>query len=83
VARPGQGKRGGYRTIIAYRAKARSVFLYGFAKNAKADLKPDERASLTKIGARWLNASEREIEVAIAEDELKEIDCGEEDEGQG
>ena len=28
-ARPGQGKRGGYRTIIAYRRGRRAVFLYG------------------------------------------------------
>ncbi len=42
VARPGAGRRGGYRTIIAYRRRDRAVFLYGFAKNAKADLTPDE-----------------------------------------
>jgi hypothetical protein len=79
VARPGQGKRGGYRTIIAYRARDRSVFLYGFAKNARSDLKPDERAGLAKIGARWLRASNAEIEAALADDELREIDYGEED----
>jgi hypothetical protein len=78
VARPGKGKRGGYRAIIAYRVRDRSVFLYGFAKNAKSDLKPDERASLAKIGARWLRASNAEIEAAIVDDELREIDYGEE-----
>jgi hypothetical protein len=82
VARPGQGKRGGYRTIIAYRARERSVFLFGFAKSARADLKPDEQADLARIGARWLKASEQEIEAAIANVELKEVDCGEEDESE-
>lgn len=33
VARKGQGKRGGYRTIIAFRLNDRAVFMYGFAKN--------------------------------------------------
>jgi hypothetical protein len=33
VARPGQGRRGGYRTIIAYRRDARSLFVMGFAKS--------------------------------------------------
>ena len=33
VARPGGGKRGGYRTIVAHRQGIRLVFLFGFAKN--------------------------------------------------
>jgi len=82
VARPGRGKRGGYRTIIAYRTRDRSVFLFGFAKSAKADLKPDELADLSRVGARWLKASDQEIETAIADDELKEVDCDEEDESE-
>ena len=82
VARPGQGKRGGYWTIITYRKRDRSVFLFGFAKNAIADLMADEQAALAKIGARWLNASEDEIEAAITQDELKEVSYGEEDESE-
>jgi hypothetical protein len=82
VARPGQGKRGGYRTVIAWRMRDRSVFLFGFAKNAKADLKPDELADLARIGARWQSASDDQIETAIAADELNEVDYGAEDEGE-
>ena len=35
IARPGKGKSGGFRTLIAYKVKARAVFLYGFAKSAR------------------------------------------------
>src|SRR3954465_11806237 len=35
VARSGQGRSGGYRMLIAYRAGARAVFLYAFAKNER------------------------------------------------
>ena len=83
VARPGEGKRGAYRTVIAYRRGDQAVFLYGFAKGTKSDLKPDERADLAKIGTRWLRASDEEIEAAIDSDELKEVDHGEEDESEG
>jgi len=38
VARPGGGRSGGYRTVIAYRASQRSVFLYGFAKNERDNI---------------------------------------------
>ena len=42
IARAGEGKRGGYRTIIVYRRGKRAVFVYGFAKSDKADLSPVE-----------------------------------------
>ncbi|MSO71943.1 MAG: hypothetical protein EXQ88_08065 [Alphaproteobacteria bacterium] len=32
VARSGQGKSGGFRTVIAYRRGSRAVFLFGFAQ---------------------------------------------------
>lgn len=83
VARPGGGKRGGYRTIIAYRRRGRAVFLYGFAKNAKADLTSDELEILASRGAAWLAADDDLIEAAIADERLKELDYGTEDEGEG
>jgi hypothetical protein len=73
VARPGEGKRGGYRTIIAYREDDRAVFLYGFAKNAKSDLEMEELAALARIGARWLSATAHEIEVAVTSNEVTEV----------
>lgn len=33
VARKGQGKSGGFRTVVAVKAQDRAIFLYGFAKN--------------------------------------------------
>lgn len=38
VARPGAGKRDGYRTIVAYQTQGRAFFLYGFAKNDRANI---------------------------------------------
>ncbi len=80
VARQGKGKRGGYRTIIAYRTRGRAIFLFGYAKSDKADLSPDEIEDLVEIGASWLNAIEQEIEEAVADERLKEIQYGAEDE---
>jgi DNA-binding transcriptional regulator YiaG len=58
VARPGQGRSGGYRTIIAFRRSGRAVFLYGFAKNERDNITSDELAELRKVGNNWLMASE-------------------------
>ena len=40
VARAGQGRSGGYRVLIAYRADERAVFLYGFAKRERDNINP-------------------------------------------
>ena len=42
IARAGQGKSGGYRTIVFFRRGERAVFAYGFAKSDKANLDADE-----------------------------------------
>lgn len=36
IARPGQGKSGGFRTLIVFRAGTRAIFVHGFAKSERA-----------------------------------------------
>ena len=78
VARPGQGKSGSYRTIIAYRQGDRAVFLYGFAKNERANLDDDELAYWRQIGRGYLALNEDGIEAAVAAGELTEVSHGDE-----
>lgn len=73
VVRQGQGKSGGYRTLIAYRAASRAVFLFGFAKSGQDNIDPATLADWQAIAADMLAASEDAIEDAIADDELKEV----------
>jgi hypothetical protein len=74
LARPGQGRSGGYRVIVAYRVKGRAVFLYGFAKNDLDNISADQLQTFRAIGANWLAASAAVIRQAIDEGELQEID---------
>ncbi len=83
VARAGQGKSRGFRTIIAVRKQDRAVFLLGYAKSDKADLDPDEHAELARRGEVWLKAQWRVIETAIAEERLAEIELDDEGEAEG
>jgi hypothetical protein len=73
VARHGQGRSGGYRMLVAYKAEDRAVFLYGFAKNEQENIGPDELMSLREIAAAWLAADKDRIERAIETDELQEV----------
>jgi hypothetical protein len=74
VARAGQGRSGGYRTIVAYRAKQRAVFLYGFAKNERENIEPNELLTFRSIAADLLAADSARIAEAIENGVLQEID---------
>lgn len=73
VARTGEGKRGGYRTIIAYRKGNRAVFLYGFAKNEMANIGARELQHFQKLARLFIGFSTTQIETAIKGEELQEI----------
>ena len=79
VAREGQGKRGGYRTVIAYRRADRAVFLLGFPKNVRTNIDDSELEILRGQARTLLRLSVDQIEVAIADDELAEVSYDEED----
>lgn len=42
IARPGQGRSKGYRTIIFFRRGDKAFFVYGFAKSRRANIDDDE-----------------------------------------
>jgi hypothetical protein len=43
IARTGEGKSGGYRTIVFFRSKERAFFVYGFEKSDRANITKDEK----------------------------------------
>ncbi|MDO9296973.1 type II toxin-antitoxin system RelE/ParE family toxin [Bradyrhizobium sp.] len=81
TARPGQGKSGGYRTIIAYRRGDRAVFLFGFAKSERTNLDDDELSCLRQIGRSYLSLGDDGLEMAITADEVMEVSYGQEEQG--
>jgi hypothetical protein len=79
VARPGQGRSGGFRVLIAYRAKTRSVFLFGFAKSARGNVEDDELATAREIAKVWFEADSKALTRALAEGIIQEVDNGQEE----
>lgn len=73
VARAGQGRSGGYRMLIAFRAAHRAVFLFGFAKSEQENIDKHELVTLKEIAAVWLEADATKIEREIAEGHLVEV----------
>jgi hypothetical protein len=73
VTRAGQGRSGGYRVLIAFRAAHRAVFMLGFAKNERDNITADELESLKRAAALWLAADPVKIGRAIHEGILMEV----------
>jgi len=73
VARPGSGRSGGYRAVIALRTKERAIFIHGFAKNDQANIGTKELEVLQDIARAFLSASFEMLENAASDGKLYEI----------
>ena len=77
VARPGKGRRGGFRLLLGFRSD-RAVFLFGFAKNERANIDADELMTLRELVSLWFAADDAAIDKALAAGELIEVHDGDE-----
>jgi hypothetical protein len=73
MAKPGHGKRGSYRTLLAFRNSQRAIFLTGFSKNEVANISSDEREVFKKLCAIYLNATLKELEIMCKAKKLIEV----------
>jgi hypothetical protein len=78
IARPGQGKSGGFRTLVATNKGGRWVFVYGFPKQARSNINANEAEALKLLAAHLLGLSAEALAAALAAGELLEVD-GEKD----
>ena len=75
IARPGQGKRGDFRTLLATNKGSRWIFVFGFPKNQRSNIDKDEEIALKHLAAHLLSLTKHGIDTAVAAGELMEIDC--------
>ena len=76
VALPGQGKRGGARTIVATNRGDRWFFVFGFKKNDRSNINGAELEALQKIAVDLLKQSSASLDALVNQGELQEI-CNE------
>lgn len=76
VAIGGRGKSGGVRTLIAYRVGDKAIFMYGFAKNKRANITDKETLALRKLAKHYFTYTEKEFEQAKKMGELIEVNNG-------
>ena len=73
VARLGEGRSGGYRTIVAYRTTKMAFFIYGFAKNELDNIVASDLLVMRKAARNYLQGNETELRVLMQDGELQEV----------
>jgi hypothetical protein len=68
-----RGKRGGVRTLVAFRHKDRAFFIYGFAKNERANITQKELKALRMLAAELLSYGKTALDQAVQAEELIEV----------
>ncbi|MGF6226272.1 hypothetical protein QFZ27_000227 [Inquilinus ginsengisoli] len=74
IARSGQGKSGGYRSIILYRKGQRAFFVYGFAKNERANIDANEEEAFKKAAKHVLGLSDKLLAMLVERRQFVEIE---------
>jgi hypothetical protein len=73
VARPGEGKSGGYRVIVLFRSGDRIFFVHGFAKSDLSNISDKQLRRFKDMAKDLLTFTEKELAVAIKLGKFTEI----------
>ena len=77
IGRPGQGKSGGFRTLVATNKGNRWIFVFGFPKSERGNIDEDEEEALKKLATHLLSLTAQAMGKAQQAGELIEVDCDE------
>lgn len=75
IARRGQGRSGGFRTIVLFRRDECAIFVYGFAKSGRDNLRRDELRAFRMLAREMLALDEAGLEAALANGTIIEVSC--------
>ena len=75
IARPGQGKSGGFRTLVVTNKGDRWIFVFGFPKNERSNIDKAEQDALKKVAANLLSLTTQGLDTAQRTGELMEVNC--------
>jgi hypothetical protein len=79
IARPGEGKSAGSRSIILFRLNRRAVFVYGFEKKDLGNINARELEAFRELAGVILGYSDAEIAKRVMDGALIEVQPPEED----
>ena len=73
IARSGQGRSGGYRTIVVFRRADRAVFVFGFAKSERSNINADEEREFKNAAKHILALADEQIAELLKQGDFVEV----------
>ena len=70
-----QGKRGGFRVLVATNRAGRWIFIYGFSKNQRANIETNETDALKRLALHLSSMAPDALRRAADAGELIEVNC--------
>jgi hypothetical protein len=78
IARPQQGRSGGFRSIVLFQAERHSFFVYGFAKNQRDNISRNDLKEFRRLSDALLILNNAQLQPLLDEEEFSEVKCDEE-----
>ena len=73
IARPGESKSRGYRSIVLFRKGELSFFVYGFSKSELGNIRADEEAQFKKMAKHVLSLTDAQLSELLANGQFEEV----------
>ena len=74
IARSGEGKSKGFRSIILFRKGKRAVFVFGFPKSAIDNIAPNEMAQFKKLAWHLLSLSDTQVNQLLSNRQIEVVE---------
>lgn len=73
IARPGESKSKGYRSIVLFRKGGRAFFVYGFSKSDLGNIRDDEQEQYKKAARLVLALTDDQIRQLVDKGQFEEV----------
>jgi hypothetical protein len=75
IARPNEGKSGGYRSIILFCKGERAFFVYGFSKSEQDNIDESDEQDFKELANVVLSVSDEELRMLLNSGKYSEVKC--------
>lgn len=79
IARPNEGKSGGFRSIVLFRSGDKAFFVYGFPKSSRGNIRKDELKGFKALADVMLGCDGSALAKALKSGALVEVTGDEQD----
>ena len=73
IARPGESKSRGYRSIVLFRKGELSFFVYSFSKSELGNIRADEEVQFKKMAKHVLSLTDAQLSELVANGQFEEV----------